>query len=172
MMASLIVGAITFGMLQTKFAFRTMMAFSMSLGVIAALLLMNLSHDLSSLYMTLIMILLGFGAIGSMMSVGQNAIASSVDPRYLGVSSSIVGFWRSIGGVMGASVTAVLVNKSMRDQITEGAAKYNLNAEQMASLTKSENLIHLNNLPPELGEFVRNACGTAINKDISSLQLY
>jgi hypothetical protein len=110
------------------------------------------------------MILLGFGAIGPMMSVGQNAIAASVEPRYIGVSSSIVGFWRSIGGVMGASIMAVIVNNSLKDQITQGATKYNLNAEQMAGLTKSENLIHLKNLTPELGEFVRNALGTAINK--------
>jgi MFS family permease len=164
MMVSLVVGAISFGILQTKFAFRTVMVLSMALGVLSAFLLMNLSHDLRSLYMTGIMILLGFGAIGPMMSVGQNAIAASVEPRYIGVSSSIVGFWRSIGGVMGASIMAVIVNNSLKDQITQGATKYNLNAEQMAGLTKSENLIHLKNLTPELGEFVRNALGTAINK--------
>ncbi|BBI34040.1 DHA2 family efflux MFS transporter permease subunit [Cohnella abietis] len=164
MMFSLIVGAITFGMLQSKFAFRTLMAFSMIMGLIAAFLLMNLSHEISNLQMTLLMILLGFGAIGPIMSVGQNAIAASVETRYIGVSSSIVGFWRSMGGVMGASIMAVLVNNSLKDQITTGAAQYNLNAEQMASLTKSENLIHLQNLAPELGEFVRNALGTAINK--------
>jgi EmrB/QacA subfamily drug resistance transporter len=164
MMVSLIVGAISFGMLQTKFAFRTVMVFSMAMGVLSAFLLMNLSHDLRSLYMTGIMILVGFGAIGPMMSVGQNAIAASVEPQYIGVSSSIVGFWRSMGGVMGASIMAVIVNNSLKDQITQGAAKYSLNAEQIAGLTKSENLIHLKKLTPELGEFVRNSLGTAINK--------
>lgn len=165
MMASLIVGAIGFGMLGAKLAFRTVMLFSMILGIGTSIVLMNLPHDMKSIYMIGLMIVLGVAVIGPMMSVAQTAVATSVDKKYIGVSSSIVGFWRSMGGVMGASIMAVIVNSDLKNIIIEGAAKLGIPTDQIAGLTKSENLMHAaSKLPPEIADFVRNALGSAINK--------
>jgi EmrB/QacA subfamily drug resistance transporter len=164
MMASLIVGAISFGMLQTKFAFRTMMVISMFIGVVSSVLLMIMSHDLSNIYLIGLMVLLGAGAIGPMMSVGQNAIADSVEKRYIGVSSSIVGFWRSMGGVIGASIMAVIVNNNLKDQITSGAASHNIPADQIANIAKADNLMQvIGKMSPDQGHFISESLGTAVN---------
>lgn len=83
--------------MQSKFAFRPLLLVSMTMTIVVALLLTKVGPTASSGYMIALMILLGFGAVGPLMSVAQSAIAANVDPKYMGVSSSIVGFWRSIG---------------------------------------------------------------------------
>ncbi len=67
MMASLIAGAILFGYLQSKYAFRTLMLFSMLMTIVVASLLVIVSTDASSGYMIALMILLGFGAVGPLI---------------------------------------------------------------------------------------------------------
>lgn len=164
MMASLIVGAIGFGFLQTKFAFRTLMVFTMAMGIIVSVLLATVGHDVSNGYIIFIMILLGFGAIGPLMSVAQNAVAMNVDPRYMGISSSIVGFWRSIGGVLGASIMATIVNNDSNRAITEGAAQHHIPANQIDTMANPELLMRASgHIPAEIRDFVRDAVGTAIN---------
>jgi sugar phosphate permease len=106
MMFSLMVGAISFGMLQQFFSFRSLMAFSMLAGIVVSYLLTVVSHNASQWYMAGLMVIIGLGAIGPLMSVAQNAVAMSVDRKYIGISSSVVGFWRNIGGVLGASIMA------------------------------------------------------------------
>ena len=69
--------------------------------------------------MITLMVILGVGAIGPLMSVAQNAVALSVDRKYIGVSSSIIGFWRNIGGVLGASIMATIVNTKYSSLIQE-----------------------------------------------------
>ncbi|NQX60571.1 DHA2 family efflux MFS transporter permease subunit [Paenibacillus qinlingensis] len=164
MMASLIAGAILFGFLQTKFAFRTLMLVSMSMTIIVAWLLSIVSSDASSGYMILLMILLGLGAIGPLMSVAQSSIASNVDPKYMGVSSSIVGFWRSIGGIMGASIMATIVNNNLHQLITDGAAKAGIPADRISMLANPELLIRAEGtISPEIRKFLQTALATAIN---------
>ncbi|UKS27149.1 DHA2 family efflux MFS transporter permease subunit [Paenibacillus sp. HWE-109] len=164
MMASLIAGAILFGFLQSKFAFRTLMLVSMSMTIIVAWLLTIVSSDASSGYMILLMILLGLGAIGPLMSVAQSSIAANVDPKYMGVSSSIVGFWRSIGGIMGASIMATIVNNNLHQLITDGAAKAGIPADKISTLANPELLMRAGGtISPEIREFLQTALATAIN---------
>lgn len=133
MMASVIVGAILLGFLQAFLKFRTIMFMNMALGIVVSLLLMNLSYDDPYWKAIGIVVLLGLGVVGPLMSVAQNAIAASVDEKYIGVSSSIVGFWRSIGGVMGASVTAVIVNRDLTASAKQAVAQFHIPADQIAT---------------------------------------
>jgi len=165
MMASMICGTIVSGMLMMKFKYRTLMTISMLFGVATSILLITLSRQIGDFEMILIMILLGFGAIGPMMSIGQNAMASSVDPRYMGVSSSIVGFWRNIGGVMGASVMAVIVNHQLKGIIEQGAAQNHIPAGQIDKLANPELLMHATDkIPAAIISFLRDSMGSAINQ--------
>ncbi|MBW5446733.1 DHA2 family efflux MFS transporter permease subunit [Cohnella sp. CFH 77786] len=133
MMASVIGGAILLGFLQAFFKFRTIMFFNMALGIVVSLLLMNLSYEAPYWQAIGIVVLLGLGVVGPLMSVAQNSIAASVDKKYIGVSSSIVGFWRSIGGVMGASVTAVIVNRDMASSAKQAISQFQIPADQIAT---------------------------------------
>ncbi|WP_442604012.1 DHA2 family efflux MFS transporter permease subunit [Paenibacillus sp. KN14-4R] len=165
MMLSLTVGAVSFGALQTKFSFRSLMTFTMLAGIVAASLLTSIGYDTSSGYMIFLMILLGFGAIGPLMSIAQSAVAVSVDPKYLGVTSSVVGFWRNFGGILGASIMATIVNNNLKDTITSGAEALHIRPEQIDTLANPQLLIRAGStpLPPEIHDFLRNALGTAIN---------
>ena len=164
MMFSLIVGAVLFGLLQRFFSFRAVIAISMISGIVVSYLLSIVSHDASKWYMVLLMVILGVGAIGPLMSVAQNAVALSVDRKYIGVSSSIIGFWRNIGGVLGASIMATIVNNNYNRLIQEGAAEHNMPLNQLATLANPDQLIRASAaLPKETMNFIRDSLGTAIN---------
>ncbi|KQO17190.1 DHA2 family efflux MFS transporter permease subunit [Paenibacillus sp. Leaf72] len=164
MMVSLISGAVLFGFLQSKFAYRTLIAFTMTAGVIVSYLLSTVSHDASKWYMMGLMILLGLGAIGPLMSMSQTAMAASVERKYIGISSSIVGFWRSIGGVLGASIMATIVNNNLKTLLSDGAAEHHIPQDQIATLANPEQLVRgAGNVPQDIVAFVRDSLGTAIN---------
>lgn len=164
MMASLIGGAILTGFLSTFFRLRTLMFANMALGVGAAWLLYSMSPTVSYGQVVAIMILLGLGVIGPLMSMGQSAVAMSVPPRYIGISSSVVGFWRNIGGIMGASIMAVIVNRRLSDSVAEAGAKFNIPSDQLKALANPENVIRgADKLPPDLLAYLRNAIGSAVN---------
>ncbi|MDI4645390.1 DHA2 family efflux MFS transporter permease subunit [Cohnella hashimotonis] len=164
MMASLIAGAIVSGFLAARFRFRTVLFVNMALGVVAAILLMNLSADMAYWRVIAIMILLGLGVLGPLMSLGQTAVAMSVHPKYIGISSSVVGFWRNIGGVIGASVMAVLVNASLKDSSREAISKFSIPADQSGTLANPETVIKgASQLPADLLTFMRGEIGGAIS---------
>ncbi|RKN78181.1 MFS transporter [Paenibacillus ginsengarvi] len=164
MMFSLMVGAVSFGMLQAKFAFRPLMAVSMGSAIVITFLLSSVGTATSPWMITLIMVLLGFAAIGPLMSVSQNAIAASVEKRYIGISSSIVGFWRNIDGVLGASLMATAVNGNLRHLIEAGADSRHIPADQIGTLANPELLVRGSSiLSPQIRDFLRESLGTAIN---------
>ncbi|MCC3373426.1 MDR family MFS transporter [Cohnella sp. REN36] len=164
MMGSLICGAILAGFLISKFKFRTVMTTNMLLGVVASVLLMRMNPATPFWQVVCIMVLLGLGVIGPLMSMAQNAVAMSVDKRYIGISSSVVGFWRNIGGILGASVMAVLVNGRLKDSVAQAGAKFGLPEDQAGKLANPENVIRgADKLPPDLLAYLRDAIGSAVN---------
>ncbi|MEW9700810.1 MFS transporter [Paenibacillus sp. SI8] len=164
MMFSLMVGAVTSGFFLRFFSFRAVIAFSMAAGIVVGYLLSIVSHDASKWYMILLMVILGVGAIGPLMGVAQNAVALSVDRKYIGVSSSIVGFWRNIGGVLGASIMATIVNNNYQSLIKAGAEAHHMPLDQLATLANPEQLIRAGaTLPQETMSLIRDSLGTAIN---------
>jgi len=164
MMASLICGAIVSGFFIARFRFRTVLFANMALGVAAAILLMNLTPSMAYWQVIGIMILLGLGVIGPLMSLGQTAVAMSVAPKYIGISSSVVGFWRNIGGVIGASVMAVLVNASLKDSSREAIAKFSIPPDRAGKLANPESVIKgAAGMPADLLAFMRGEIGGAIS---------
>ncbi|WP_240418137.1 DHA2 family efflux MFS transporter permease subunit [Paenibacillus periandrae] len=164
MMFSLMVGAVVFGGLQTRFSFRSLIIVSMLMGIVVTFLLSRVAHDASTVYMISLMVMLGFGAVGPLMSVAQNAVAYSVDPRYIGISSSIVGFWRNIGGILGATLTATIVNNQLAQMIRNGSEAHHIPADKIDTLANPELLVRAAaSIPQEIREFLRDSLGTAIN---------
>ena len=164
MMASLICGAILAGFLSTFIRLRTLMFANMALGIAAAWLLYSMTPSMSYGKVVAIMILLGLGVVGPLMSMAQSAVAMSVPPKYIGISSSVVGFWRNIGGIMGASVMAVIVNHHLQASVVEAGAKFRIPPEQLTQLADPENVIRASGrMSPDLLVYMRNAIGSAIN---------
>ncbi|SFD39459.1 drug resistance transporter, EmrB/QacA subfamily [Bacillus sp. OV194] len=164
MMFPIMVGAITAGFLSTKLRFRTIMAFAMGVGIIEAYLLGTITHETANWVVTGVMIGLGLLVLGPLMSVSQNAVAQSVDRKYIGIASSVVGFWRSIGGVMGAAITATIVNNDLKDKMKEFAASSQLPADKVEQMAKPEILMQKNiQLPPQIVSFLREAVEKALH---------
>jgi hypothetical protein len=110
------------------------------------------------------MVLLGLGAIGPLMSMAQNAVASCVENKYLGVLSSVVGFWRNIGGILGASFMATIVNHRLESLLEEGVKTKHLPTGQLLKASNPEALIQASaSIPKDIQLFLKNALGTAIN---------
>ncbi|RDI38499.1 MFS transporter [Falsibacillus pallidus] len=164
MMFPIMIGAIMGGFLCTKVPFRTIMIISMAAGIGEAYMLGTITHETAKLTVTLVMIGMGLIVLGPLMSVSQNAVAQNVEMKYIGIASSVVGFWRSIGGVMGASITATIVNNYLKDKMTSFAASSQMPAEQVQKLAKPEVLMQQNTaLPPQLVEYMRGALETALH---------
>jgi predicted MFS family arabinose efflux permease len=164
MMASLICEAILSGFVGAWFRFRTVLFANMALGAVASLLLMSHLQDTPFWQVVGIMILLGLGVVGPLMSLAQSAVAMSVDAKYIGVSSSVVGFWRNIGGIIGASMMAVIVNSRLQDSVVQAGRQFHIPDDQLGTLANPENVIRAaDKLPPDLLVFLKNAIGSAIN---------
>ncbi|MFC7371902.1 MFS transporter [Fictibacillus iocasae] len=164
MMFPIMVGAILGGFLCTKIRFRTIMAVSMGTGIVVAYLLGTITHKTDQWAVTMIMVALGLIVLGPLMSVSQNAVAQSVDARYIGIASSVVGFWRSIGGVMGAAITATIVNSHLKDKMNEFMATSGMPAGQVEKMAKPEILMQDEiKLPPEVASFLRDAVESALH---------
>ncbi|MFE1630690.1 MFS transporter [Brevibacillus reuszeri] len=164
MMLSLMAGAVVFAMLQTKFSFRALMTFSMLACLGISIFLTNLTPAISTVHLTLLMILLGFAGIGPLMSVAQNAIAYSVDKKYIGISSSIVGFSRNMGGVLGASVMAAVVNQNYKTIITAGEPLQGISSDKIESLLNPEIVMQATTqIDPAIHLFLRDSLGASIN---------
>ncbi|MBW7475139.1 MFS transporter [Paenibacillus oenotherae] len=164
MMFSLMVGAIAFGFLQQILSYRLMLALSMTGGIVVSVLLATVSHHASTWYMVGLMIALGLIVIGPLMSVAQNAVAMSVDRKYIGISSSFVGFWRNIGGVLGASIIATIVNNDYKHIVQEGAVSNGIPADQVSKWTNPDLIIQAGaGIPKQILGFVRDSLGSAIN---------
>jgi len=164
MMASVIGGAILVGFLQSFFKFRTIMFVSMVLGIGVSLLLMGISADNPFWQIIGIVVLLGLGVVGPHMSLAQSAVATTVDPKYIGVSSSIVGFWRSMGGVMGASIMAVIVNRDLSGSVARAVEKFKIPADQLKLAGNPEYVFrNASQFSADLVQFYRSEMGHAIN---------
>ncbi|WP_374722583.1 MFS transporter [Peribacillus tepidiphilus] len=164
MMFPIMIGAILGGFLCTKVPFRTIMAFSMAVGIFEAYLLGSITHDTAKWTVTLVMITMGLIVLGPLMSVSQNAVAQSVEMKYIGIASSVVGFWRSIGGVIGAAITATIVNNDLKEKMTEFASASKMPVDKIEQLAKPEILMQENvQLPPQVIEFMRDAVETALH---------
>lgn len=140
------------------------MLITMAMAIIVASLLSVVSSNASYGYMIALMILLGVGAIGPLMSMAQNAVAANVDPKYMGISSSVVSFWRNIGGILGASIMATIVNGNLNRLITEGAAEAGIPADKISTLANPELLMRAGGeISPQIRGFLQEALATAIN---------
>ncbi|MGZ4106848.1 MAG: DHA2 family efflux MFS transporter permease subunit, partial [Tumebacillaceae bacterium] len=165
MMFPIMIGAISGGFLSIKFSYRTIMAFSMLAGIVCAYMLGSITHETAHWTVTLVMVGLGLLVLGPIMSVSQNAVAQSVDAKYMGIASSVVGFWRSIGGVMGAAITATIVNSHLKDSMGEFLAISKMPAAQAATLAKPEVLMSSQDkLPPQAFALMRTAMEEALHK--------
>jgi predicted MFS family arabinose efflux permease len=113
----------------------------------SVLLAIGLAPDASRVYIGAAMLLIGLG-FGATMPTSTLAVQNSVEWHDLGVASSLVTFFRSLGGAVGLAVYGAIFNA------------------QIASSGIDETLLRapsaIQDLPPEVGEPVIEALADAV----------
>ena len=154
-MASTIVGRIVTRTGRYK---RYMVGGAVSLTVGLALM-GTLDETTSLLELAFFMLLVGIG-VGSMMQnlvlVTQNAVAQ----RDIGAGSSLIAFFRSLGGAIGVSVLGALLSTKVADTIASGLAERGVKAP--ASLGGSVPDVHT--LPGPIVPIVEHAYGVGVGE--------
>lgn len=164
MMFSVMAGATISGIILMKFKIRTFYVFVMFFGVISSYLLTQIPMDASKMHLVLLMMMVGLFGIGPLMSVAQNAVASNLSDRMMGIGNSVVSFWRNIGGIFGAAITATIVNQHLHESLSEKMKGIPIPKEQLKEMAKPEVLMKATNkIPQEILVTLRQSLGEAIN---------
>jgi drug resistance transporter, EmrB/QacA subfamily len=167
LMLSMICGSVLMGFILTRFKIRTVMSINMAIGIVVSCLLMSLSADVPFWQFIGMVVLLGLGVLGPLNSISQNAVAYSVEERFIGISSSLVGFFRSMGGVMGASIMAVIVNTQIAMSVKKAVAQFNLNPNSDPANHPPDTetvLRYKDQFEPEMVSFYKHAMDHAITQ--------
>lgn len=164
LMLSLLVGASIAGGLMFKLSYRTLLGGTSLIGAIAIYFLMTASHSASSWYMITVMIVMGICSIGPLMSISQIGITQNVSEEYTGLSSSLGGFWRNIGAVVGTSITATVVNNQFKEILHKNAASAHIPDDKVDSLANPQLIMNAkDSLPAPWIHTLQDSLGTAIN---------
>jgi EmrB/QacA subfamily drug resistance transporter len=113
LMAGVTVSSIGSGRLTTRTGrYKVWPIAGTALATIGVFLLSFLGGDTSRLYISTAMLLIGLG-FGMVMPTSTLAVQNSVDWKDLGVATSLVTFFRSLGGAVGLAVAGALFNSKM-----------------------------------------------------------
>jgi EmrB/QacA subfamily drug resistance transporter len=164
MMFSVMVGATIGGFTMAKLTWRTNMLLSMLIAGTGCFFMTQAPVTASKWNLVVYMVLIGLG-IGIMMPISQTAISVTADPKYQGVATSIVGFFRTIGGVFGTSIMAAIVNTVLSNQITAKTAQFHLPPDRAAALTDPQVLLRAESqIPAGILSVLRQALADALHQ--------
>lgn len=134
--------------------------------VIAGLALLSTIDDTTNLAIVgLFMAVLGLG-LGATMQNTVLAVQNSVAAADLGSGSSVVAFFRSMGGSIGVSALGAALSHQVSDHVSTGLTSLvqagRVTAEQLASLgTDSHSIPDLGSLPVPIRDLYEHAFGEA-----------
>jgi len=141
LLLSVTAGAAVFSFLHQRFSYAALILSSKSLGVFAMLMIVAVGFEAPGWYLAGLLILLGFAGLGPLMSVAQNEMAAILEARALGTGSSLIGFWRNIGNVIGTTLTAAIVNAGYSRSLAGSAAYASAPPETRAVMENPDALI-------------------------------
>lgn len=121
-------------------------------------LLSTIGSDTNIVAVGAYLFLLGTG-MGALTQNLVLAVQNSSRANDIGASSSIVSFFRSLGGTIGVSVLGSILSARVADHIADGLAKLGIDASQTAGDGGSVGLSTLNDLPAPIVDIVRDAYG-------------
>jgi EmrB/QacA subfamily drug resistance transporter len=148
LMGGLLVASIGSGQLISKFGrYKIFPIIGTAFMTVGMFLLSRLSQTSSGGFNALAMAVFGFG-LGLVMQVLIIATQNTVDYKDLGTATSGVTFFRSIGGVFGASIFGAIFNSQLKTNVA-AAVKDGTLSPQIAELATTQST-HLKNQPKAL----------------------
>ncbi|MGV8885992.1 MAG: MDR family MFS transporter [Microbacteriaceae bacterium] len=165
LMAGLLVSSTVFGNLISKHGkWKAIMVSGSVLAIAGTALLATISYDTSFVLVGIYMALLGAG-IGMLMQNLVLVVQNSIEVRNLGVATSAVTFFRSLGGTIGVSVLGSVLGTVVAQQITDGVTKLSPANQLAAAKTLGDGTIpHIADLPAAIRILVEGAYGTGVGQ--------
>src|SRR5437667_2159401 len=139
LMVGLIVASLITGQLMVRMRrYRYLGTVGAVLLVIGLYLLSQVTVGSPEIEVVRDLVLVGLG-VGVGMPLYLNATQSAVDPRYLGVVSSQIQFWRNVGSTVGVAVLGAVLSHELPQKIAERVSSLNLPAQAAGALGRGAN---------------------------------
>jgi EmrB/QacA subfamily drug resistance transporter len=165
MMAGLLIASAVFGaMISKRGKWKAIMVTGGVLAVVGTALLGTLHYDTPFILVGIYMFVLGAG-LGMLMQNLVLVVQNTIEVRNLGVATSAVTFFRSLGGTVGVSVLGSILGTVVSEGIKDGIS--GLAPEQQAAAGQalgSGTIPQVNQLPDAIRVVVETAYGTGVGQ--------
>jgi EmrB/QacA subfamily drug resistance transporter len=163
MMGGLLISSTVFGgMISRTGKWKTIMVSGSVLVIAGLLLLGTLRYDTSLVFVGVFMFILGAG-LGMLMQNLVLVVQNSIEVQNLGVATSAVTFFRSIGGTIGVSVLGSILGTAVATKITDGIGALSpANQALAAQALGSGTIPHVSELPGAIRVLVESAYGSGV----------
>jgi len=163
MMAGLLIAStVVGGLISKRGKWKMFVVLGSVLMIIGTILLSRLHYDTPFVYVGVAMFVLGAG-VGMIMQNLVLVVQNKAEVRNLGVATSSITFFRSLGGTVGVSVMGSILGSAVAENIKNGIA--DLPAEQQAEAVATlgaGTIPQVNSLPEFLRTLVEASYGTAV----------
>ena len=163
MMGGLLISSTVFGnVISRRGTWKSIMVSGSVLVLAGSLLLGSLRYNTSLVLVGIFMFILGAG-VGMIMQNLVLVVQNTIEVSNLGVATSGVTFFRSLGGTVGVSVMGSVLGTVVAQQIESGVGKLNAADRLTAAQTLGDGTIpHVSLLPDALRVLVESAYGSGV----------
>ncbi len=168
MMAGLLIASTIFGgIISRRGTWKAIMVSGSVLVVAGTILLGTLQYDTSLVFVGVFMFILGAG-LGMLMQNLVLVVQNSIEVKNLGVATSAVTFFRSLGGTIGVSVLGSVLGTLIADHIATGIVRLSPAEQAQAAQTLGDGTIpHVADLPDAIRILVESAYGSGVGSVFS-----
>ena len=122
MMAGIITGALASGQLMTRMRrYRYVGTAGIALLIVGLWLLSRVRPGAAETQVVTALVIVGLGT-GLTFPLYLNSVQSALEPRYLGVVTSQVQFWRNVGGTIGTAVLGSVLSHRLPERVSAEVA--------------------------------------------------
>ncbi|WP_354501136.1 MDR family MFS transporter [Mycetocola sp. 2940] len=163
MMAGLLISSTVFGgLISRRGKWKAIMVSGSALTVLGSTLLGTLHYDTNLILVGVYMAVLGAG-VGMLMQNLVLVVQNSIEVRNLGVATSAITFFRSLGGTIGVSVLGSILGTVVAQSIRDDVAALKPADQALAGTYLGSGTIpKISELPDVLTTIVESAYGTGV----------
>jgi len=163
MMGGLLISSTLFGtMISRRGTWKSIMVSGSVLMLVGTTLLGTLDVHTSLVFVGVYMFILGAG-VGMVMQNLVLVVQNTIEVKHLGVATSSVTFFRSLGGAVGVSVMGSILGSVVATQITSGVGDLSPSRQADAGRLLGDGVIpQVNLLPDVLRIIVETAYGSGV----------
>ncbi|WP_268765496.1 MULTISPECIES: MDR family MFS transporter [unclassified Leifsonia] len=163
MMGGLLLASAFFGNIVSRTGkWKAIMVTGSALAVVGLALLSTIHYDTNFWFVGISMFVLGSG-VGMVMQNLTLVVQNTTEVKNLGVATSAVTFFRSLGGTMGVSILGSIMGTLVADSIKDGITDLSPENQLEAAKTLGSGVIpHVDSLPDAIRVLVESSYGSAV----------